>query len=503
MPRTIERILINPEDFESIYEFFAGKDTGGNPPFGLSVTYSLLGRTMNMLQGEHDEQNLIEATVPWSTSVRDAQEQIGTSSSAARWDFKTNLETLGERNRKWLKNPDSAFGKFTSMSIREFVKAEGESPSERDKREDKFVTEFGAMISLAQPLALFNERAFAHIDSTDGGKPANSIIPKSSKIPFKSDSRVGIACTSILKNYGVDVGEGSFTGKWFDQGENQTTMYATSTTQASLPAWAFTSLTEPILEQVSASRNGAGTWIQFWEGRRGRPLIEAVPFETQIRLSLVAGWFIASLFGLRQVKNLSVGRTVDIWNPTLRTPDWSHFPAPLLNTHIRDNRVENWVLPQLLTSAGIALAEFGKTGDITHLHGYHLLKFLGREVTTIRNNRDNWDDNGTGDTLPTGQKAQSTFLADWLETGKKPAEDLDLLGLLNESLASNSDRREALLETIEKLRREYKKNWDGLVDTPWHGLPETWELKDDIDLVLDDIKDFVEQSSSQTSGTSA
>jgi len=173
-------------------------------------------------------------------------------------------------------------------------------------------------MKLAQPLAKFNSEAFKYIDSV-GTQAPNAILPKSSKIPFRSDSRVGEQCTSILKNLGVDVIQGAFAGMWFDQGGNQTSMFATSTTSSSLPAWAFASLTEPILEQIAEAKNGVGTWSQFWEGRRSRPLYEAIPFETQMRLSIVAGWFIASLFGLPETKSLPVGRTVEIWNPTLHT----------------------------------------------------------------------------------------------------------------------------------------------------------------------------------------
>jgi hypothetical protein len=502
MPRSIERILIDPSDFKSIYEFYASRDSGGNPPFQQSVTYALQGIKMNVVKGAKNEQTLITEASRWSTGIRDAQEHKGGSSSQANWQFETNLDVLAKRNRKWLKNLDSAFGKFTTMSIREFVNSVGEPPEVKQSREDRFVSEYGAMMSLAQPLAKFNVEAFKNIDSV-GVEASDALLPKSSKIPFKSDSRVGIACTSILKNLGVDTLEGSFTGKWFDQGDDQISMFATSTTSSSLPAWAFASLTEPILEQVAQAKNAAGTWIQFWEGRRSRPLPEAVPFETEMRLSIIAGWFIASIFGLRNVKRMAVGRTVEIWNPTLLVPANSQFPSPLLNTHIRDNKEENWVLPQLLTSAGIALAEFGKTGKIDHLHGYHLLKYLGREVTTIHNNRDAWDDNGSGDLLPTGERRKSTYLGDWLDSGSKPSEKHELIGALVQNLSTESDRHAALLKTVEDIRNSYSKYWEGLTHVKWYDLPETWELRDDINLVLDDIRDFVLQSTQTSSGTIA
>jgi len=59
-----------------------------------------------------------------------------------------------------------------------------------------------------------------------------------------------------------------------------------------------------------------------------------------------------------------------------------------------------------------------------------------------------------------------------------------------------------MLKTIEEIRREYKSIWDGLGTTRWYEIPETWELRDDIDLILDDIRDFVEESSQSSTGTS-
>jgi hypothetical protein len=279
-------------------------------------------------------------------------------------------------------------------------------------------------------------------------------------------------------------------------------MFAASTTQASLPAWAFASLTEPILEQVAQSKNDPKTWIQFWKGRRTRPLIESIPFETEMRRSMITGWFVATLFGMRKVETVPAGRTVQIWNPTLQTPGWSTFPSPLLNTHLEDNKRSSWVLPQLLVSAGIALAEFGKSGNPEFINGYKLLKYLGREVTTSMKNRDKWDGNGKGDMLPTGMPGQSTFLKDWVEEGTLPGSNLNLLKLLQASISSNPDRGSALIATLEQLRAEYNGIWQEYSTAAWHKLPETWEIKEDIDQALDDLLNYVQDLHITSSATS-
>lgn len=265
-----------------------------------------------------------------------------------------------------------------------------------------------------------------------------------------------------------------------------------NSTLSATPLWAIPSLIEPILHSIAVSKNHRQTWNQFWDGRRTRPLTECIPFETEIRRSMITGWFVATLFGMRKVTPIPEGRTVQIWNPISNPPSWSNFPSPLLNTHIEDSRHESWVLPQLLMSAGIALAEFGKSGNPEFINGYRLLKYFGREVTTSFINRDHWDGKGSGDLLPTGERSRSQYLKDWVQSGELPDKDRELLKELQVSLALSPDRVEALIKTVQLIRSQYKTIWDTFSETPWHSLPETWELKEDIDLALNDITKYVE-----------
>ena len=501
-PEILQRVLIDPSDYESAYEVYASQDSNGEPPFRQSVRDSLLGKKVNPMPGDSNRQKLISVNSPWTTSVRAAQSSVGHLVSKVEWKFNTDLVELSENNRRWLKNMDSSFGRFTGMSIREFVSATGESPQIRDGREAKFVNEFQAMLGLAQPLILLNPNAMQHVLNAFDGRYAGGVLRKSSKIPFEMSSPVGQQCTLVLQQNGFDPRNPSFEQEWFHPGSNDSSMSAVSTTRAALPAWAFASLTEPILEMVDRSKIMIQTWEQFWDGRRTRPLIESIPFETEMRRSIITGWFVATLFGMRKVKPLPAGRTVQIWNPTLKSPDWSSFPSPLLATHNEDSRHESWVLPQLLMSAGIALAEFGKSGNPEFILGYRLLKYLGREVTTSFINRDHWDGYGTGDLLPTGERSKSNYLMSWVKSGELPHENGELLKALQASLALTPDRGEALIKTVQLLSTEYNNIWNEMSSRAWHDLPETWELKEDIDQALRDIAEYVSQLRSSSSSTS-
>ena len=537
--RTMEQILVDYADFESTYEFYATKDSSGAPAFQQSVSSSLLGKKLNSLPGDKYEQTLIAVGSRWTTSVRDGKTQSDSALSKSDWKFHTDLADLSESNRRWLRTRDSSFGKFTDMSIRDFVSALGESPVIRASREVKFKNAFGEMIRMASPFVKLNLQAVSKFIESPLGGSAYGTILESSRIPFAIDSNVGQACVDVLQQHGVNSWSPAFAGKWFDAGSKASTMFAVATHRDSLPAWAFESLTEPILEQVAQSKNSPQTWKQFWDGRRSRPLVECIPFETEMRRSIITGWFMARLFGLIEIdfdkkttmelvdKPISPevasflrgqgldaeksvgqkeevirtpasssmwGRSVRAWNPNLEVPGWSTFPNPLLPTHREDER-RQWVLPQLLVSAGIALAEFGHSGDPEFIYGYRLLKYLGREVTTTFNGRDHWDGWGlsktAGDALPTGAIAKSTFIKDWVITGRKPDDSLEVSRLLQSELDKDPDRREALIATVEKLRAEYAAIWVEYSSAEWQNLPETWELKEDIDLALSDIIEYV------------
>ena len=259
------------------------------------------------------------------------------------------------------------------------------------------------------------------------------------------------------------------------------------------PIWTFAPLAESILEQVARSKTNALQWIHFWGGRRTRPLTESIPFDSNIRRSIITGWFIAAFFGMRKIEFSHEGVRVQIWNPTLQVPDWSEFPSPLLVAGREKTEFRSWILPQLLVSAGIALAEFGKSGNQDSIAGYRLLNYIGREVTTSLRNEDSWDDDEIGDMLPNGLYKKSTFLHDWIRNDSKPSETLELMQPLQGNLETREIRKEALLKAIDETRNHYRSAWKDLEDVRWQDLPETWELKDDIDQALTLIYECVEQ----------
>jgi hypothetical protein len=259
-----------------------------------------------------------------------------------------------------------------------------------------------------------------------------------------------------------------------------------------LPLWSNPSLVNSIAYEIEVQKLNVQTWEMFWEGRRARPLIESIPLDIETRRSMIAGWFIAPLFGMRKVENGRSGRSAMIWNTTLDVPGWSSFPDPLLPTHPEDMSKPLWMLPQLLLSTGIALVKFGHTGDPTFIDGYRQLNYLGSEVNTATALRAHWDRDRSA-RVSWKQFGVSTYLSDWIQTEVKPVDEFELSKSLTEAHGSQTGRAEALYKAVERIRENYSQLWKELENKPWHEMPETWELRDDIDLALKDIGDYAKK----------
>ena len=147
------------------------------------------------------------------------------------------------------------------------------------------------------------------------------------------------------------------------------------------------------------------------------------------------------------------------------------------------------MLPQLLLSTGIALAKFGLTGDPTFIDGYRQLNYLGSEVNTATARRARWDRDRSA-RVSWKQVGVSTYLSDWIQTGVNPVNELELSKSLAQEYDTPAARAHALYSSVERIRENYSELWKEFEGKPWHEMPETWELRDDIDLALKDFGDY-------------
>jgi hypothetical protein len=212
---------------------------------------------------------------------------------------------------------------------------------------------------------------------------------------------------------------------------------------------------------------------------------------------MITGWFISKAFGLDSKEKDGIEAVVKIQNPTLSSPGQSSFPSPLL-VMSQEDVINNFQLPAVLMSLGLAMVNYGQTGDESHLHAYRLLKYLGREVTVSLQN-DVWDNGGEGDLLPGGgeQVGRSTLVREWVLSGNIAG----LSGyvtpehLVQSDENSSASRAKALITYLEDTETDLDEYWKTKQLTPWQDLPNLWEIKTEISEALGNIKTYVESIS--------
>lgn len=261
------------------------------------------------------------------------------------------------------------------------------------------------------------------------------------------------------------------------------------------PYWRNRPLVTSILKSHQRSVTSLQSWEYFWDGGRSRPLVEAVPFGAELRETIVIGWFIARLFDLCQISQDEMGFQVSIWNISPNQSGWNFFAYPLPPLS-KEDAAHAWVLPAILKSAGLALCQYGATGNVEVISAYRFLLFLGREVFETMLPEASWKLPQKEDKFSSLSISGSTHLKDWIKEGKKFS-DREVPQLGNESSSTPEARKQVLLQKVSKIQQNYTTAWDQLSELSWSEMPETWELRSDIDLALSLIFDFCVRVSQQ------
>jgi hypothetical protein len=489
LPSTGERILIQPSDYERLYESNTEHRNDGKSAFSKSISASFMNSVITHGLSSGSYEQLIQGE-KWITGVREAQTNIGEAPQSVAMIFQTNLSSLRERNRRWLQEKNTSFNNFINLSISEYVEELGIDPVESQQRTTTFLLHFQQLAYRSSPLLSVNSKALTHFVSSNNA-PIGSPLIEVTKVPFGQNSTIGKTCLQILNSFGIDTSNQSYVDNIFDPLAKVQSIWALSATKGKLPYWAIESLTDPILRKVHSSQSSMGTWLSFWEGRRTRPLLDSIPLEGEIRRSIITGWFIAALLGMRKIEAGPFGRSAQILNPYSISKHWSSLPTPLLENSQSDAKQLSWMLPGVLSSVSIALSAFGRTGNHEHIESYLLLKHFGREVTTQLKNRDSWDLLGIGDELPDCEPQKSRFISEWVLAGELPAGASKALPILQEQIDSGAPRKDALIEVITTLESEYNKFWTDLKEVAWFMMPGTWELRDELNLAFNDLREYI------------
>jgi hypothetical protein len=497
-PRAVEKILIDPTKFLEFYLEYAKADimdpSDKADAFNTSAREALL-RVPLTKNATTPDQSFLTAS-PWVPRTLDS-----VANREVVFEIKTKFWDLKDANESWLTSKGSQFEKVKNMSIADYCKASGDKVKEKE-RQDAFIKAYTEMMTISMPLVKYNDKALKTLKISENRKVSDT-QKKSPEIPFDLNSPVGTKLIGFLKqNLDVDTADPTFEKKWFDPASRVSEMYAIQMPSNPMPAYAFASLTNPIAESVLDNKNSAILWSSYWTNRRSRPFQESIPVTEKMLNSMITGWFISKAFDFVSKEKDGIEAVIKIKNPTLRPSGDSLFPSPLL-VMSQEDVVMDFQLPAILMSTGLAMVNYGQTGDESHLHAYRLLKYLGREVT-VALQKDVWDNGGEGELVPGGgeQVIRSTVVREWVLNGNIDG----LSGYVPPTLAqseepdTSSTRKKSLIKYLDDTSALLETYWDTKRLTPWQELPNLWEIKSEITEALNNIRTYVESISDTQAG---
>lgn len=413
--------------------------------------------------GEEDETGLF--TIDRSWTPRNAELRRDESAVPVLPNylgFRSVLDVADEAERL-LRDRETPVGRLVARTLSEYLRAD--SDAERSERERRFVEGFVEMMRLSAPLTSVSDEVVKALHSEANVDRLNCIA---SAVPLKKDSDLFRRLREALTQAGL----------WDDQIEKACSdadpqrIDVFQSLGVSLGIPAFPSITRPAWGRWIAVRENPVLAESFWANKRARPLIEAIPIARPRLEHLAAGWFAGLMLGRVHHEEGAgrTGRRIRVFDTDVE--DWSVAPHPLLSRTARDAAV----LPALLESLPLALAECGASGDLVPLRAYRALIDLGGTL-----------------------HYESGALTAWIAKGEVarglPVPPEDLAGSTDDTPAARRDRMLVTLDTEARLVEAE------IARVAHHSPPQervwqasiTWELRDVLLAAIADVRRAVHE----------
>ena len=413
-------------------------------------------------RGDNEEPSLIERKATWVPQNSNARRHPE-GAQKAQFAMITNAEEYIERNRDWLSDPVTALGKFLVQDLKEYLSYP--DPTIASARITAYKSALSTALRLSAPLCSLNTSLIGVMHSNVLLKGDRYV--HMSTIPFKDQG-------DLKDLYDITVNEIKLADCWKPAqmekcfqtvgGIQQIDIFSTLT--SAMNPMVFSSLMNPIIESWSQNNNSSQLRQGFWLNRRTRPLIEAIPMAPVQVNKLVCGWFVSQLLNLRTATNdQSRGPKISIFDREMRKN--VDFPHPLIGLR-SESIVQNAdLLPAVLESLGLAMAQCNQLSNLTPLEPYWAMIRLGEGYQEVL---ENWIRRG--------------------ETSVGAPEPASAIA--GSSTGTFAERRGAILTTLQKsqeflngicLEDERKKPWD---------ISRTTEIRTLTDSALHELIRYVE-----------
>lgn len=400
---------------------------------------------------EDQQWKVVEQTQKWVPIERNHQLREG-APQAARFSFLADHTAYVERAKLWLELPGKAFRAALDQTIATYLANQGDS-GEQAKRQAKFIKEFEAAVSSANPLVELNSMLLGetHTQVATEKTVVFSAIPVDA-----SDSMYEPLKDILVKLHYWAPGASE---KWFvgpGSAAKQRTIDVFTQTGFPMEPVVMSSVMEPIAKTWSQAAGKKVSRGAFMKWRRGRTLAEAIPSHPDVWGQMVRGWYVMRLLNMfeQAAKDESYeekGPRVSIWVDT--STGYADFPYPLYYPGVAPVGDLPGIIMESLT---IALVNCYEQTSLKPLAPYKRLFKLG--------------------------DADSEFseLADWVRTGKvtqqgAPTPTADRAGTSSQSF---DERQKLCVDWLSKELESFKANMakaESKDDV--RSYPVTWEIK--------------------------
>lgn len=408
-PSVVERLLIDVAEFPKQLQLLVRQsldESLQNNWENRFIERVILGTHLDS-RGDNETPSIINMRATWVPQNASARRH-SEGAQKAQFEMITDPDQFIERNRDWLSDPVTALGKFLVQDLVEYLIHP--DPTIQNKRRNAFSAAFSSALKLSAPLCSLNKALIGQVHQNVLAKGDRYV--HMSMIPFKDQGNLkDLYDLTVAEIQKANLWDPSESPKSFQNvgGIQQIDIFSTLT--SAMNPMVFSSLMGPITE--SWSKNNSSTQLRqgFWTNRRSRPLNEAIPMAPEQIAKLVRGWFVSQILNLRkQEAQAAKGPKISVWAKEDRK--FVDFPHPLLGLKSESVISNPDLLPAVLESIGLAMANCDQVSNLEPLQAYWEMMNIGEGFQDIL---ENWirrgqslDSAPTPDALVAGS-AQGTF----------------------------------------------------------------------------------------------
>jgi hypothetical protein len=408
-------------------------------------------------RGDDEDPSLIERRATWVPQNANARRHPE-GAQKAQFAIITDTDEYIERNREWLSDPVTTLGKFLVQDLQEYLSYP--DPTIANVRINAYKAAFSSALKLSAPLCSLNKALIGQVHSNVLAKGDRYV--HMSTIPFKDQGDLkDLYDITVHEIQQAKLWDPSETPKCFKAvgGIQQIDIFSTLT--SAMNPMVFTSLMNPVIESWSRNNNSIQLRQGFWTNRRARPLTEAIPMAPEQVDKVVRGWFVSQLLNLRSATaDQSRGPKISIFDREMRKN--VDFPHPLIGLRSESIVSNPDLLPAVLESLGLAMAQCEQMSNLTPLEPYWAMLRLG--------------------------EAYQEVLENWIRRGEtSPSAPEPVPAIAGSASGTFDERRSAILTTLQKSQEflhgiavadERKQPWEitrtteirPLTDAAFHAL---------------------------------